>query len=146
MWDDGLWERRAHVAHDPRKRSDPEVGPRGQAPIGPRELPRQMAGVWEARAQHHREDVNGHVPRDVGELGHVRRDANRHDGRWEGRADWGRDGACPKMERESGIHEVGARDGPLPFPPSPLRSLFCSRATLETPSLFTLHPAQHEVS
>ena len=64
-----------------------------------------MAGVWEARAQHHREDMNGHVPPDVGELGHVRRDANRHAGRWEERAEWGRGRVDPKLEHKSDIHE-----------------------------------------
>lgn len=105
VWDDGLWERRAGWAHGPRKASDPDAGPRGQAPIGPRDEARQMAGVWEARAQHHREDVNGHVPPEVGKLGHVRRDAKRHEGRWEGRAAWGREQMDPKPEYESSIHE-----------------------------------------
>ena len=105
VWYDGLWEGRAHVAHGHEKGSDPSEGPRGQAPIGPRNELRQMAGVWERRAQHHREDLNGHVPPEVGKLGHVRRDANRHDGRWEARAEWGRGRVHPKLEHKSDIHE-----------------------------------------
>ena len=88
-WDEGLWERRAAWAHAPTRPSDPQAGPRGQKPVGPKDESRVLAGVWEARGQWHR-DSEGNAPRDVGPLGHVRRGADRHDGRWQARADWGR--------------------------------------------------------
>ena len=93
VWDDGLWERRAGWAHAiPRggksrpkaKPGDPVPGPRGQRPIGPLDESRLLACAWEARGAWHR-DNDGGVPRDVGALGHVRRGADAHAGRWEAR-------------------------------------------------------------
>ena len=109
VWDPGLWERRAEwprgAALEPkRRRDDPDPGPRGQAPIGPRNESRTLAGVWEDRAEWHR-DSDGHAPRDVGPLGHVRRGARRHEGRWEARAEWGRGRVHPKLEHASDEHE-----------------------------------------
>ena len=109
VWDPGLWERRAEwprgAALEPkRRRDDPDPGPRGQAPIGPRNESRTLAGVWEDRAEWHR-DSDGHAPRDVGALGHVRCGARRHEGRWEARAEWGRGRVHPKLEHASDEHE-----------------------------------------
>ena len=108
VWDPGLWERRAEwprgAALEPkRRRDDPDPGPRGQAPIGPRNESRTLAGVWEDRAEWHR-DSDGHAPRDVGPLGHVRCGARRHEGRWEARAEWGR-GGCTETRTRDDEHE-----------------------------------------
>ena len=109
VWDDGLWERRAGWAHAvPRggarpKPGDPVPGPHGQRPIGPLNESRQRAGAWEARAEWHRDD-NGHVARDVGALGHVRRGADAHAGRWEERAEWGKGRVHPKLEHKTSEH------------------------------------------
>jgi hypothetical protein len=109
VWDDGLWERRAGWAHAvPRggarpKPGDPVPGPHGQRPIGPLNESRQLAGAWEARAEWHRDD-NGHVARDVGALGHVRRGADAHAGRWEERAEWGKGRVHPKLEHKTSEH------------------------------------------
>ena len=105
VWDDGLWERRAGWAHAiPRggksrpkaKPGDPVPGPRGQRPIGPLDESRLLAGAWEARGAWHR-DNDGGVPRDVGALGHVRRGADAHAGRWEARAEGS--GPCASQAR-----------------------------------------------
>ena len=112
VWDDGLWERRAGWAHAiPRggksrpkaKPGDPVPGPRGQRPIGPLDESRLLAGAWEARGAWHR-DNDGGVPRDVGALGHVRRGADAHAGRWEARAEWGQGRVHPKLEHRTGEH------------------------------------------
>jgi len=112
VWDDGLWERRAGWAHAiPRggksrpkaKPGDPVPGPRGQRPIGPLDESRLLAGAWEARGAWHR-DNDGSVPRDVGALGHVRRGADAHAGRWEARAEWGQGRVHPKLEHRTDEH------------------------------------------
>ena len=112
VWDDGLWERRAGWAHAiPRggksrpkaKPGDPVPGPRGQRPIGPLDESRLLAGAWEARGAWHR-DNDGGVPRDVGALGHVRRGADAHAGRWEARAEWGQGRVHPKLEHRTSEH------------------------------------------
>ena len=59
--------------------------------------------TWEARGAWHR-DNDGGVPRDVGALGHVRRGADAHAGRWEARAEWGQGRVHPKLEHRTGEH------------------------------------------
>ena len=109
VWDDGLWERRAGWAHAlPRggarpKPGDPVPGPHGQRPIGPLDESRQLQGAWEARGAWHR-DGDGGAPRAVGALGHVRRGADAHAGRWEARAEWGQGRVHPKLEHRTSEH------------------------------------------
>ena len=104
VWDEGLWQRRAGWAHAPTRADDPIAGPQGQAPIGPRNIDATSAGRWEERAnfQH---DSDGFPCPEVGALGHVRRDAKRHEGRWEERAEWGKGRVAPKLEHASDVHE-----------------------------------------
>ena len=70
----------------------------------PRNIDATSAGRWEERAnfQH---DSDGFPCPEVGALGHVRRDAKRHEGRWEERAEWGKGRVAPKLEHASDVHE-----------------------------------------
>ena len=104
VWDEGLWQRRAGWAHAPTRKDDPVAGPQGQAPIGPRNEDSTLAGVWEERANFQHDD-DGFPRAEVGPLGHVRRDAKRHEGRWEQRGEWGKGRVHPKLEHKSDVHE-----------------------------------------
>ena len=113
VWDDGLWERRGGWAYEgrveqygkgkPSRIGDPTAGPNGQRPIGPMNKSKTLEGVWEQRGDVHR-DTDGFPLKDVGVLGHVRRGADTHAGRWEQRHEWGKERIDPKLEHKSDEH------------------------------------------
>ena len=104
VWDEGLWQRRARGRTLPTRAGDPIARSARSGALGPRNIDATSAGRWEERAnfQH---DSDGFPCPEVGALGHVRRDAKRHEGRWGERAEWGKGRVAPKLEHASDVHE-----------------------------------------